>query len=253
MAYSVSQLARISGVTVRTLHHYDEVGLLKPSYYGENGYRYYEYEQLMKLQQILFYRELGFELDQIRVIIGSAGFNPISALESHRRVLNKELIRLRQLIGTVNKTIAHIKGAKKMNDNTIFHGFDEEQQKKHEQQLVDRFGPGMKASIAESHKKVKRWTTKDWQRSGEVFAGICRDLVQVMQRRLGPDAPATQVVIRRHFEWLKHFWTPGRESYEGHGQFIMDSDLRLAYEAHHSELPEFAAAAIKVFARSELS
>src|SRR5215813_12307595 len=89
MAYTVKNLARMSGVSVRTLHFYDEVGLLKPAYLGANGYRFYEESQLLTLQQILFYRELGFELKQIKKILERPGFDRIAALQSHRQVLQK--------------------------------------------------------------------------------------------------------------------------------------------------------------------
>src|SRR6476469_10752527 len=93
MPYTVRQVAAISGVSVRTLHFYDEVGLLKPAYLGPNGYRFYEEPQLLTLQQILFYRELGFELKQIKRILGRADFERIEALRSHRRILEKNLDR----------------------------------------------------------------------------------------------------------------------------------------------------------------
>src|SRR5580704_14759759 len=110
MAYTVKQLAEMSGVSVRTLHFYDETGLLKPAYHAANGYRFYEEPQLLTLQQILFYRELGFELRQIREILGRADFEKVAALQSHREVLQKELDRTRTLIETIDKTIQHLKG-----------------------------------------------------------------------------------------------------------------------------------------------
>ena len=85
MAYTVKQVAAMSGVSVRTLHFYDEAGLLKPANHGANGYRFYEEPQLLALQQILFYRELGFELKQIKEILGRANFEKVAALESHRK------------------------------------------------------------------------------------------------------------------------------------------------------------------------
>ena len=84
MAYTVKQVAAMSGISVRTLHFYDETGLLKPAYLGASGYRFYEEPQLLKLQQILFYRELGFELKQIKRILGRADFEKVAALNSHR-------------------------------------------------------------------------------------------------------------------------------------------------------------------------
>src|SRR6187397_2569497 len=91
MANTVKQVARMSGVSVRTLHFYDEVGLLKPAYVGANGHRFYEEPQLLTLQQILFYRELGFELKQIKKILSQPGFDIASALQSHRLVLEKNI------------------------------------------------------------------------------------------------------------------------------------------------------------------
>src|ERR1700751_5038925 len=100
MTYTVKQVAAMSGVSVRTLHFYDETGLLKPAYLGTNGYRFYEEPQLLMLQQILFYRELGFELKQIKQILGRARFQKIAALQSHRKVLQKNLARTHSLIET---------------------------------------------------------------------------------------------------------------------------------------------------------
>jgi len=123
MAYTVKQVAAMSGVSVRTLHFYDETGLLKPAYHGANGYRFYEEPQLLTLQQILFYRELGFELKQIQRILGQADFEIVAALQSHRKVLEKNLIRTRTLIETIDKTINHLKGKKKMKSEEMFAGF----------------------------------------------------------------------------------------------------------------------------------
>jgi len=252
MAYTVKQVAAMSGVSVRALHFYDETGLLKPAYYAANGYRFYEESQLLTLQQILFYRELGFELKQIKRILGRADFEKIAALESHRKVLRKNLVRQRKLLETIDKTIEHLKGKKKMKSQELFVGFDPAQQAKHEQYLIDRYGEGMKEGIAESKKKVNNWTKADWQKSREAFNGICGDLVSAMERKLPAESTDVQDVIRRHYTWLKQFWTPNRESYAGHSQMIVDSDLRKAYEAHHAGLPEFAAAGMRTFAEREL-
>src|SRR5678809_397444 len=102
MAHTVKKLAAMSGVSVRALHFYDEVGLLKPAYHGVNGYRFYEEPQLLTLQQILFYRELGFELKQIKRILDRADFEKVAALESHRKVLRKNLARTQTLIRTID-------------------------------------------------------------------------------------------------------------------------------------------------------
>src|SRR5215212_10449159 len=123
MAYTVKQVAAMSGVSVRTLHSYEETGLLKPAYHGPNGYRFYEEPQLLTLQQILFYRELGFELKQIERILGGADFEKVAALQSHREVLQKNLARTHTLIETIDKTIEHLKGIRTMKSEETFAGF----------------------------------------------------------------------------------------------------------------------------------
>jgi len=123
MAYTVKQVAVMSGVTVRTLHFYDEMALLKPAYTKANGYRIYEERQLLTLQQILFYRELGFELKRINEILSQRQFEKLAALKSHRQVLEKNFTRTRTLIETIDKTISHLKGASKMKSEELFKGF----------------------------------------------------------------------------------------------------------------------------------
>ena len=123
MPYTVKQVATMSGVSVRTLHFYDEEGLLKPAYTGSNGYRFYEEPQLLTLQQILFYRELGIELRRIRQLLGRPDFQRVDALRSHRAALEERLARTRRLLETIDHTIDHLEGRKPMNEEQIFAGF----------------------------------------------------------------------------------------------------------------------------------
>ncbi len=253
MAYTVKKVARMSGVSVRTLHFYDEVGLLKPASRAANGYRFYGEAQLLTLQQILFYRELGFELKQIKRLLGRGDFDRIKALESHRKVLSKELSRTRKLIVTIDKTIAHLKGRKKMKTEELFVGFSPEQQAKHEEYLINRFGGGMKEQIERSKQGVKDWNRADWEKSGQTFDQICKDLVSLIEQSRAADSPEAQDVIRRHHDWLSQFWKPTVESYAGHSQLIVDSELRKAYEAYHPKLPEFVSAGMRHYAVNELA
>lgn len=252
MAYTVAKLAQISKVSVRTLHWYDEVGLLKPAYHGPNGYRYYEEEQLLLLQQILFFRELGFELRQIRKILGRGDFDKMAALSSHRQVLVKNLENTKKLIKTIDNTIEHLKGNKKMNEKDLFSGFSKKQQAEYEKEIVERFGEKGKAHIAESKKKMAKWTKEDGEVVKREFIAICEDLVRLMGRGAKTYDQEVQAQIRKHFAWLSKFWTPDQASYAGHGQFIIESDLRKAYETFDTRLPEFIGEAIQVFAKKEL-
>ncbi len=123
MPYTVKQVATMSGVSVRTLHFYDEIGLLKPAFHGTNGYRFYEEAQLLMLQQILFYRELGFDLREIRQTLGRDDFEKAVALRSHRQILQENIDRMRKLIETIDRTITHLDGTKRMEDKDMFVGF----------------------------------------------------------------------------------------------------------------------------------
>jgi DNA-binding transcriptional MerR regulator/quercetin dioxygenase-like cupin family protein len=123
MGLTVKQLAALSGVSVRTLHFYDETGLLKPAYVGSNGYRFYEEPQFLMLQQILFYRELELELKQIKQVLNQTDLEKIDVLRSHRNILQEKLTRTKILIETIDKTISHVNGERTMTTEEMFAGF----------------------------------------------------------------------------------------------------------------------------------
>lgn len=256
MAYTVKKLAEISGVSIRTLHFYDEIGLLRPAYHGSNGYRFYEEEQLLILQQILFFRELGFELKNIQKVLGRKNFDKIVALSSHRQVLQKNLARTKELIKTIDKTIEHLKGTKKMKDQEIYHGFSKEKQVAYEQYLINRFGGKIQDAITESQENLKNWTKSDFEKSSREFDGICKDLAGLMAKNFKANSADVQNVIRRHCEWLKKYWTPNKESYIGLGMCYTEFEWKKAFESYDSEHPKlakFLAEGMKVFAMKELS
>src|SRR5512140_3069662 len=125
---TVKQVAKLAGITPRTLHHYDAIGLLKPSRIGANGYRYYDQEAVLRLQQILFYRELGLPLAGIQASLGRPDFDVLETLEEHKRALSRQRRRLNQLIKTVDYTILHLKGKTNMSAEELFAGFSDEEQ-----------------------------------------------------------------------------------------------------------------------------
>lgn len=253
MVYTVAKLAKISGVSVRTLHWYDEIGLLKPAYHGANGYRYYEEEQLLVLQQILFFRELGFELKKIEAILKRNDFDRIAALHSHRKVLQKNVERTKQLIQTIDKTIDHLSGAQKMKDAEMYVGFSKEKQAAYEKQIIERFGKQGKSAIEESKQKIKNWSKADCDDAKKEIDAICKELTTLLQAKCASDSPEVLTVVHRHYHWLKKFWTPNKETYSQHGQFIKESELKTFYEAYHPQLAQFLCDAIQAYAEKELA
>jgi DNA-binding transcriptional MerR regulator len=121
--YMVKEVAKLSRVSVRALHHYDEIGLLKPAFVGPNGYRYYGRDELLRLQQILFHRELGFPLEEIQKVLGAPDFDRIAALRAHRERLVGEVRRYRKLVRTLDATLTALEGDTDMDDKAMYRGF----------------------------------------------------------------------------------------------------------------------------------
>lgn len=253
MAYTVNKLAKLSGISVRTLHYYDEIGLLKPAYHGENNYRYYEEEQLLMLQQILFYREIGLPLDEIQRIVSSDNFDKIEALESHMQLLNHGLDRTKQLIKTIDKTIEHLRGKTKMSNEELFYGFDSEKQKGYEKYLVDS-GKVSQEVIDQSRKNVKHWKKEDWDQFKCDGDKLYKEFVVAIEQNLSASSPEVQKLAKRHYQVIKIFWTPTKESYVGLGQMYLEHpDFQEFYKAYHPKFIEYLVEAMKIFAERELS
>src|SRR5471032_632259 len=138
--FTVKQLSKLTGVTPRTLHYYDEIGLLKPSRTGDNGYRYYGEGPLLRLQQILLYRELDLPLAEIRAIMERDDFDVMAALQSHKEALASQAARLHQLIATVDSTILHLKGQHSMKTEGLFAGLNKPEQEKYAQEAEQMYG-----------------------------------------------------------------------------------------------------------------
>jgi DNA-binding transcriptional MerR regulator len=253
MAYTVNKLAQLSGVSVRTLHFYDEIGLLKPAYYGDNNYRYYEEEQLLMLQQILFFREIGFPLNEIQRILSSNDFDKIEALTSHKTILENKLDRAQTLIKTIDKTISHLRGKVKMNDIEMYDGFDANKQQGYEKYLIDS-GTLTQEEIDASWGNAKNWKKENWEQFQQEGDEINKALVVAIHSNIKFSSAEVQSLIRKHHAWVKHFWTPTRKSYIGLGQmYLAHADFRDFYNAYHPKLAEYLVEAMKVFAERELS
>ena len=236
MRYKLKQLANLAGVTNRTLHYYDEIGLLHPASLGDNGYRYYDEEAVLRLQQILFFRELDFSLDQIKAIINRPDFDLLQALEGHKRALLERVEHTNRLIDTVDKTILHFQGKIEMNKKDFYKGFDEEKQKQYEQQARERWGD---ASVAESS---KRWNSYTPEQKNDILAEgheITMGVVANMEK--GHDSPEVQYWIDRWYKSINaNFYTCSLEVFEalGHG-YTQEAEFTAFYEKIHPGLAAF--------------
>ena len=170
--WGVGELAQTTGLTVRTLHHYDEIGLLKPASVGANGYRYYGREELLRLQRILFHRELGVPLSAIGELLDLEGANQIGVLMQHREKLEAERERYRVLIETIDRTIAGLRGDELMANTDLYKGFSAEKQAGYEAWLIERYGDPMRSALEHSRKSYAKLTAAEQAALGKEFHDV---------------------------------------------------------------------------------
>jgi len=251
MPYTVKQLATLSKVSVKTLHHYDRIGLLKPAYYGENRYRYYEDEQLFQLQQILFYKELGFPLNDIKRILSSDDFDILEALRSHRSTLTDGVIQHNTLIGVIDKTIKHLEGETMVKLEEIFEGFTEDKQHMYEEFLLKN---GIKQdAINRSLEKTKDWSKEQWLDHKKKADQILSDLAASIDAGLSAGSKDVQALVRKHFDCVCNFWIPNKDAYIKLAGFYGSHPGFVAFHENiHPKLLPFLTEAMTVFANKEL-
>jgi DNA-binding transcriptional MerR regulator len=244
--FTVKQLSTLAGVTPRTLHHYDQIGLLKPSRVGDNGYRYYGEESLLRLQQILFYRELDLPLDEIRKIIGRRDFDVLSALESHKLELEKRIERLLRLIETVDNTLLHLKGQKEMSKKQYFEAFSDEQQAEYEKEAAQMYDM---ATVKESQRKWKSYSAAEKQHIGEEGNAILEALLAAMPK--GPSSPEAQNAMERWRKYIEYFWIPTDEQFAGLMDLYNDDPrFKANFDKADPKLAGFMREAVKVYIAS---
>jgi len=252
VAWSIAEVARMSKVTSRTLRHYDDIGLLTPASTGSNGYRYYEHEQLLRLQEILLLRELGLGLDTIADVVNDKR-DRVQALRGHEQRLRAECVRLGRLAETVSRTIIQLQGGNAMAAPELFEGFAERQAQQ-ESALVVRYGEGVREHFRTSAEHTKGWTRQDYldaQRQGEQLDA---KVLGLMQSGVAPDAPAAISMMAEHYANVAKFWTPDRQSYPGLGQlYVDDPDFKARYDALAPGLAEYLRDATAAYAEQRLT
>lgn len=206
MDLTVKQLAAISAVTVRTLHHYDEIGLLAPAHVGANGYRYYGRAELLRLQRILFHRELGVPLAEIAALMDLEGEDQVSVLMRHREKLEAERERYRVLIETIDRTVATMKGELPMPNADLYKGFSAEKQAGYEAWLVERYGDPMKQDIADSRSVWASMSGAEQAAAMEELKDIEIALAEGMKRGIDPESEPVEMMIRRHRASVAAAW-----------------------------------------------
>jgi DNA-binding transcriptional MerR regulator len=249
---TVKQLAAISGVTVRTLHHYDEIGLLTPAFVGANGYRYYGREQLLRLQRILFHRELGVPLGSIVELLDLEGIDQIGVLRRHRATLATERERYRVLIETIDRTIEDLQGDRVMVNADLYKGFSPEKQAGYEAWLIEQYGEPMGVGIERAQTSYAKLSHAEQEALGKELQEVEEALAGAQRHGIDPASEGVDLLLKRHRTWVSQMWgrACGPEAYSGLADlYLAHPDFAARYERIGPGFAEYLTSAMKLHAK----
>jgi MerR family transcriptional regulator, thiopeptide resistance regulator len=247
MNYTIKQLAQLAGVSVRTLHYYDSVGVLKPAYRSPSGYRYYGPEELLRLQQALLYRELGLPLERISVILDAPGFDLPQALAAHRERLAAEARRLERLIGTIDKTLEGLQGGRMLADEELYEGFSAEEVASIKAESEARWGETYRRSEA----RVRSWSKAELEEvkaEGQSLEAAFREALLAGRK---PEGPAVLAIAAAWSKHINRFYDAPPELMAGLGRMYAEDERFLSrYEAMTPGLAVFIRDALAAWTAS---
>ena len=205
------------------------------------------------LQQILFFRELGFKLSDIEKMLKNCDFNNLKALEVHKAKLLENINRQKQLLHTIDITIMRLKGEYIMQDKELFDGFDPAKQKEYEEYLVKSYGTVAEDLIAQSQKRTAKWGSKEWNEIKEEGNRIYAALAKLINEEATPRDEKVQHLIREHYHMIEKFYDASKDVYTGLAQlYVEHPGFRKFFDVHSLKLPEFIAEAMRVYAKDNL-
>jgi DNA-binding transcriptional MerR regulator len=248
-AYTVSQLARMAGISVRTLHHYDQIGLLEPATRTEAGYRLYGEAELLRLQQILFFRELELPLSEVREILDDPEFEQVAALEHHRQLLERRIERLARLLKTIDRTIDKLReGDMTLTDEELYEGFSTEEIERYKREAREMYDPDL---VEASEQRVKGMSRAEWKAVRAEGEAVTTALAALVDR--APGDAEVQKVIARHHAWIENFYPCSAEIYRGLAQtYVEHPEFRAFYEKVRPGLASFMSEAMNTYANGVL-
>jgi len=240
MEYTVQKLGRMAGISTRTLRYYDEIGILKPARINSSGYRIYGQAEVDRLQQILFYRELGMSLEKIKSIVTAPDFDGVAALKEHRERLLEKRQQLDLLIANVEKTIAFKEGRINMTDKEKFEGFKqkmiEENEEKYGTEISEKYGS---KTVEKSYAKLMNMTQEQYEEMTALERQIKETLAEAYKTG-NPAGELAQKAAELHKKWLMYYWPEySKEAHAGLAQMYVNDERFTAY--YDKEQPGTAA------------
>ena len=252
--YSVKQLATLSGVSIRTLHLYDEIGLLKPHIRTDARYRQYRAPELLRLQQILFYRELGFPLKEIALILDEPGFDLVEALKSHKQELRMRQQRIRVLLQTVDNTLRTLQNKTMLNLDELYDGLSPEQSAAYRKEAVAAYGSEVVEKAEQHLKKLSKSAL-------QLLVAKQKDLARQLAvlKTEDPTSAQVQQLVQAHYENTRQLWGTAdaadkqAEAYTGLGQlYLADERFTQVDGKSDPEFQEFISIAMAHYAEQHL-
>jgi len=230
MEYTIKSLGLMAGVSTRTLRYYDEIGILKPARMNSSGYRIYGEEQVNCLQQILFYKELGVDLDKIKNIITSPKFDKVVALKEHREKLLEKKYQLDILIANVEKTLANNERRIQMADKEKFNGFKQkmidDNERKFGKEIRSKYGDSI---VDKSNIKVKNMSKENYDEVQKLAIEVTKTLHDAFTTG-DPAGELAQKCADLHRQWLSYYWNDySKEAHAGLAQMYVDDERFTAY------------------------
>ncbi|WML28046.1 MerR family transcriptional regulator [Neobacillus sp. OS1-33] len=240
MEYTVQKLGSLAGVSTRTLRYYDGIGILKPARINSSGYRIYGQAEVDRLQQILFYRELGISLESIKEIVTAPSFDGAAALRDHREKLLEKKEQLEMLIANVDKSIAVTEGRMKMSNKEKFEGFKkkmiDENEKKYGKEIREKYG---EETVNKSNAKLQNMTQAQYDEVTKLAEQVIETLAEAYKTG-DPAGDLAQKAADLHKRWLSYYWNEySKEAHAGLAQMYVDDERFTAY--YDKEQPGTAA------------
>lgn len=234
MEYTVNKLAQLSGVSARTLRYYDQIGLLKPARICANGYRMYGKHEVDVLQQVLFYRELGVSLDEIKTMLSAPDYDREKTLRDHLSSLMQKKSRIETLIANVKRTIDASKGMNVMNDQEKFEGFKQklidENERKYGEEIRNKYGDD---AVASSNARLMGMNAEDLATAEQLSAQI-QDVLKEAIAIGDPSCEPARRASELHKKWICLYWKEGTYSSEAHKalaeMYVADERFRAYYD-----------------------
>lgn len=237
MEYGIKQLADLSGVSARTLRYYDEIGLLSPVRTSDSGYRYYGPKELSLLQQILFFKERGFELRTISDIIYNTEFDTLTALYEHLNDLEKQRDQMNEIISTVKKTILTMKGDYEMSDKEKFEAFKtklvEDNEAKYGNEIREKYGDD---TVSESNSKMLNMSKEEYDAFEHLSAVILAGLNRAVQEGKTYESEEAREIVENHKEWISKAWNKyNKDAHKGVAEmYVADERFTAFYDKETS-------------------